>query len=295
MACRGRWFLGVLGVLIVGIWVDGFRVAVPAREFWEVLGRWGASIGELQGVDSVVGLLRWSGGLLLGVPLAAVWVWGSPRQRGTWAWLFLLAVLTGLTLWQIRWSPYFALVFAFVVPELLECVPNRRARAAVFLLALWPIAIEWDARCFPPVETELERHLDRSERLNLRLAAERMKSEEVFPFVAPWWQAPALAYWSGQPAVGGSSHEGIAGIRDSARIYLGSDPVAVRSLLLKKRVALIVAGDWARIVENCSQLLGKEPEGKPLAELLWSADIPPDWGMVGESNVTTFRLVRVLP
>lgn len=295
--CRKRWVLGVLGCVALGVAVDGYRVAFPRAEFWELLQRWGASIGELQGTDLPFGVFRWTGGLLLGVPVCvALSVRGWDRRvRAELAWFGMLAVLVVLTVWQIRWSPYLALVFSLVVPAILRRISKPRVRAALVGVSLLPVAAEWDERWFPSSEAFVDRHLDRSERITLRLTAERLRSQEIEPFVAPWWHAPALAYWSGQPCIAGSSHQAIAGIRDSARIYLGTDPAEVRALLRERQVRVVVAGDRARIVENSTQILGGAPGGKPLADLLWSADIPPRWGLHGESNVTTFRLVRVLP
>jgi hypothetical protein len=292
---RGRWGAALLGCVVLGITVDGAHVALPSPDTWDILGRWGGTIGELQALESFFGLLRWSGALLLGVPVAVVFALRQSRARELLSWSTMLAVMTALTVWQIRWSPYFVLVCVFVFPEALGFVRKSWMRMSLALFSFWPIASEWDDRWFATVGQSVERDLDRSERINLRLAAERLRSHELLPFVAPWWHAPALAYWSGQPAVGGSSHEGIAGIRDSARIYLGTDPEEVRALLGEKKACVIVAGDRARIVENCSQLLGQVPPVKPLADLLWSAEIPLAWGLLGESNVTTFRLVRVLP
>lgn len=300
LACRKRWLLGLLGCVALGVVVDGFRVAFPRVEFWEHLQRWGSAIGELQQTDLPFGLFRWTGLLLLGVPVCVVQVVRKMREAGARAraelgWFAMVAVLIALTVWQIRWSPYLALVFALVIPALVRRVPNARLRAVLVAVSFWPVAAEWDARWFPSPEASVDRHLDRSERITLRQAAERLRSEELQPFVAPWWHAPALAYWSAQPSVAGSSHQSIAGIRDSARIYLGTNPSEVRVLLCERRVRVVVAGDRARIVENSAQILGGVPEGKPLADVLWSADIPPHWGLHGESNVTTFRLVRVLP
>ncbi len=297
LACRKRWLVGVLGCVSLGVAVDGFRVAFPREEFWELLQRWGGSIGELQQTDLPFGLFRWTGGLLVGVPLCVVLLFrgAGARARAELAWFGMLATLVALTVWQIRWSPYLALVFALVVPAIVQRIANLRMRAALVVVSFWPVAAEWDERWFPSSDVSVDRHLDRSERITLRLAAERLRSEELLPFVAPWWHAPAFAYWSAQPSVAGSSHQSIAGIRDSARIYLGTDPAEVRALLCERKVRVVVAGDRARIVENSTQILGSMPEGKPLADLLWSADIPPQWGLHGESNVTTFRLVRVLP
>jgi hypothetical protein len=116
----------------------------------------------------------------------------------------------------------------------------------------------------------------------------------VKPFLAVWWLSPALAYWSGQPAVAGSGHEGIQGIVDSARFFLSTDPLLAREILRMRRVRTVVASDSARAVENASQILGCTPPGGALAERLWQPEPGREWGLQGESNVVHFRLLRVL-
>jgi len=162
-------------------------------------------------------------------------------------------------------------------------------------LSLWPIAREWDELWFPDAETSEARYLDRSERINARLAALRMRSDEVLPFVAPWWLSPSISYWSGQPAVAGTGHEGIAGILDTARFFLTEDPKEAREILERRKVKLVVAGDPSRAVKNSMDILGKPSPRKPLAEQLWGSSIDSAWGLVGEKNITTFRVLDVVP
>jgi hypothetical protein len=163
------------------------------------------------------------------------------------------------------------------------------------LASFTPVATEWRSRLFPDLQTRTTRHLDRSELINARLAAERMRSEEVEPFLAVWWLSPALAYWSGQPAVAGSGHEGIEGIVDSARFFLSTDPVVAREILRARRVRYVVASDSARAVENACRILDCPPPAEPLAVWLWRQDPGENWRLQGESNVVNFRLLRVLP
>jgi hypothetical protein len=137
--------------------------------------------------------------------------------------------------------------------------------------------------------------MDRSERVNARLAAERMRSPEVMPFLAVWWLSPAIAYWSGQPAVAGSGHEGISGILDSARFFVTENPQEAREILDRRLVRWVVASDPARAAENARAILGIETRRKPLAERLWEPNLEWEWGLEGERNVTTFRLLKVLP
>ena len=214
-------------------------------------------------------------------------------------WRLLVVALAALTVWQIRWGAYFALAMVFVAPWALSSLVAKWQRALVVVLSLWPMAAEWDAMCFPKPSAAYARHLIRSEKINARRAAERLRSPEVEPFVAPWWHSPSIAYWSGQPAVAGSGHQGIAGIFDTARVYMSREPAVAREVFAKRGVKWVLASDVAQLVENSSAVLGEFPsgvsaQGVPLAELLWKQALAPEWGLEGEQNVTTFRLLRVI-
>jgi hypothetical protein len=75
------------------------------------------------------------------------------------------------------------------------------------------------------------------------------------PFLAPWWLSPALAYWSGQPGVAGSSHEGLPGIVDSARFYMAQDPVTAATILEQRQIAYVVVDDPDRILQTSAPIL----------------------------------------
>ena len=55
--------------------------------------------------------------------------------------------------------------------------------------------------------------------LVMLLPAGRLRSQETQPLLAPWGLSPSISYWSGQPAVAGSSHESLSGIAASARFF----------------------------------------------------------------------------
>jgi len=89
-----------------------------------------------------------------------------------------------------------------------------------------------------------------------------VKRERRLPVLAPWWQSPALAYWSGQPCVAGSSHESLPGTVDTSRFYLSADPSAAEAILARRRVAWVVAYDPGRVLAVSSAILGETaPEG----------------------------------
>lgn len=288
---RLRWGVGILAPLVFGVLVDHLKIVTPSPHSMEFLKRWGATIGELQPLASLSNLSEWAGHLLWLSPVSVFLARGRNR-RGGLGWILLLCFTVMLVRWQIRWSPYFVLVFLFVLPQVLALAPSRLVGGMAFFFAMHPLLADWESRLFPEARISEQRYMDRSERINARLVAERMISSSCEPFIAVWWLSPCLSYWSGQPAVAGSGHEGIDGIMDSARFFLSTDPAVAREILVRRGVCTVVASDSARAVENSALLLGVLPDEKPLAERLWQPDPGPGWGLVGESNVTTFRLLR---
>lgn len=289
---RVRWGAGALLLLFCGWLVDGIWFVIPDPQWNEALKRWGSSIGELQSLENIGVFGSWTGWLVWTAPLALFWV-ARREGKAPFGWLILLLCLAGLGRWQLRWSPYLALGFILCLPLILSANRSSLAMGGVFLISLWPVFTEWEHRLFPDAHTTEQRYLERSERINARLAAERMRSTECRPFLAVWWHSPALAYWSGQPGVAGSGHEGISGIVDSARFFLTTDPTEAREILERRKVSVVVASDSARAAENSAIIMGTTPAGKVLAERLWGTRLEEEWGLEGEANVTTFRLLRV--
>ena len=291
---RVHWVVALALPLWAGWWIDGLQLVLPGGASLELLQRWAGTIGELGHIEDLSVLSGWGSHLWVCAPFG-LWLAARQREPGAWGWLLLLVLGTALSLWQLRWAPYWGLLLALSLPHALSRAGSSPAVALAFLLAFVPLGLEWTARLLPDAPTRARRHLDRSELINARLAAERMRSAEVEPFIAVWWLSPALAYWSGQPAVAGSGHEGIEGIVDSARFFLSTDPIVAREILSARRVRTVVASDSARAVENASRILGCEPPEGALAERLWQPEPGREWGLKGETNVVNFRLLRVLP
>jgi hypothetical protein len=298
IAIRWRWLTGLLIFFTIGMFVDGIHFVPPETQWRAALLRWGATIGELRSLDSVLELSRWCGLAVWIVPLG---LWSAVRREGLemMGWFILIASLAVLSVWQIRWGAYFSLAVVFAAPWALASLSAAWQRVFVVLLSMWPIASEWDALCFPRPAAAYARHLARSERINARRAAERLRSPQVEPFVAPWWHSPSIAYWSGQPAVAGSGHQGIAGIVDTARVYMSTEPAVAREVFVRRGVKWVIAADVSQIVQNSAAILGAAPAKEsshaiPLAEQLWKPVLDPEWRLEGEQNVTTFRLLRIL-
>jgi hypothetical protein len=180
---------------------------------------------------------------------------GVPGRRALPVYTVLI-VTYFLTIWQARWAYFFVLVFAIALPALLEPIKSRAAVWIAFILSIFPVLRDWDARVWPD-ETELARRIEqRNEAMQLRELAINMRSPEKRPFLAPWWLSPAIAYWSGQPGVAGSSHESLDGIEQTARFFLSHDWQTARKILENRGVAWVIAYDFERVARNSSAILG---------------------------------------
>jgi hypothetical protein len=164
----------------------------------------------------------------------------------------LLVAAFVLTTWQARWGYFFALMFALALPCLLGVIRNRIAGWLLMLLCLFPILKDWDERLWPD-EFQAARAAER----RLELAGWRDLAGRIDgPFLAPWWWSPAVAYWSGQPGIAGSSHEALGGIERSARFFLANEPDAARVILEQNQVAWVFAYDTDRTISNSALILG---------------------------------------
>ncbi len=189
----------------------------------ELFENWARTIGELARVWPANPIwLRWGGYLLLVAPFL---IWFGVRKRevgapgGRTAPVFVLALLVTtylLTIWQARWAYFFFLIFAIALPALLEPIKSRAAVWIAFTLSIFPILRDWDTRLWPDEAEYTQRIEQRNESVQSRELAIDLQSSETRPFLAPWWLSPAIAYWSGQPGVAGSSHESLSGIGQRA-------------------------------------------------------------------------------
>ncbi len=259
---RGQWGIALAAVLVAALCVEGWHSPVPAPEVLAFFPKWSRTVGELSHTPLPV-MLHWTGWFFLAAPLLLVWVGWKRRERAAWFWLGQLGALAALTYWQARWGYFLALGFAMALPALLGVFPKRWIAVALFGVSLWPVAAEWDRQLDPPqVALRAER---RQDNLDLYAVARQLHG----PTLAPWWQSPALAYWSGQPCVAGSSHESLPGTVDASRFYLSRDPEAAEAILVKRRVAYVVAYDTDRVASVSSAILGQPVGEGTFAELLY--------------------------
>lgn len=268
------------GVLLLATLVDGWHISAPDPVVLAYFTNWSRKIGELAHVPIVEfgrgnsrywtdsGLSQWSGWLLLPAPLILLWLGWKKQDRAAWFWLVMLLVVSALTCWQARWGYFFALVFAMALPSLLSISPKRWIALVLFAVSLWPIAVAWDVRLDP--KNAPRRAEQRQDNIDLYNVAQTLRGPVRLPVLAPWWQSPALAYWSGQPCVAGSSHESLPGTVDASRFYLTDDVNAAEAILARRKVACVVVYDADRVNAVSSQILGKPSPEATMGGVLYA-------------------------
>ncbi len=262
---RIAWAIALGSVVALAWWVEGWRNPVPAPEMLGYFANWRQSIGELAHAR-LADVCGWLGfGAVVG---PALLFWVGRTRRFAWALLALLVFLGVLTGWQARWGYFLALVFVMALPWQLALFRRSWVGGLAFALALWPVAREWDSRLFPGEAAEQQRQVHRQESVLLREIAGKMEDAEERAFLAPWWISPALAYWSDQPGVAGSSHQSLPGIVDTARFYLAGTQEEAGTILRSRHVAWVVADEASRVISTSNQLLGGVPPEQPLATAL---------------------------
>jgi hypothetical protein len=182
--------------------------------------------------------------------------------------LVLLVATYVLTIWQARWGYFFVLLFASVLPTLLEPIKSRAAVWIAFSLSISPILRDWDERLWPNEAQLAGRVEQRNEMVQLRHLALSLRSPEIRPFLAPWWLSPSIAYWSGQPGVAGSSHESLDGIADSARFFICDDWQKARQILENHQTAWVLAYDSDRVAQNSEGVLNQPAPTHALCRVL---------------------------
>jgi hypothetical protein len=238
----------------------------------EILKNWERTIGELAHVSPINPLwFCWAGYLIAVTPLL-IWLGLGKEKIGAKSALPLIVVLLvatyGLTIWQARWAYFFMLVFALALPSLLEPIKSRVAVWIAFGLSIFPILGEWDTRLWPNEAESFRRIEQRNESVQLRDLALHLQSPEIGPFLAPWWLSPSIAYWSGQPAAAGSSHESLSGIENSARFFLADDWRKAREILENRKVTWVIAYDSNRVAQNSAAILAHAVPPRPLCYVL---------------------------
>jgi hypothetical protein len=262
-SCRRIGWIAFAVVVTMAFLVERRVPSLSVFNQGEIFKNWSRAIGELAHIPLLDPIwVRWAGYMIVVAPLL---IWVGLRKRNGGASgdralpYFILAVLVAtycLTIWQARWGYFFAVVFAILLPFLLEQIKSATAVWIAFALSIFPLLRDWDERLWPN-ESEYARRVEqRIESAQLRDLALSLRSPETRPFLAPWWISPEIAYWSAQPGVTGSSHESLDGIADSARFFLAEDWQIASEILSKHKTAWVLAYDSERVVQNSSAILG---------------------------------------
>ena len=295
---RPGWFCFVVIIMIallVERRVPSFSIAYPNPLFRN----WAHTIGELAHISPANPIwLFWCGYLILITPLL-IWfsVARTRHKRESIAPTFVLVLLIAtylLTIWQARWGYFFVLVFALVLPRLLERIQSRAAVWIAFFLSILPILRDWDQTLWPN-EAEVALRLEqRNESVQLRDIALSIRSSEIRPFLAPWWLSPSIAYWSRQPGIAGSSHESLDGIADSARFFFATDLEKALRILENHQIAWVFAYDSERVAQTSGILLGEAMPAQPLCLLLDRFPARGPWFLIFSAQNGGFKLYRTV-
>lgn len=298
---RAGW-IAFAATIALALVIERRLPPLPIAHAGAALQNWSHTIGELQSVSPLNPIwFRWTGWLLIAMPIL-IWLaarkaepaGATPRPRSALLFiLILLAVTFGLTIWQVRWAYFFVSVFVIALPLLLDSIKSRLVVWVAFVLSLLPILRDWDERLWPN-DSELARRVEhQNECVGLRDLATTMKSSERNPFMAPWWLSPAISYWSQQPGVGGSSHESLAGILESARFYAATDWQKSREIVENRRIQWIIAYDADRTAESCGAILGEPVSKHALCYVLDRAPAQAPRFLAFAAQNSTGKLFRV--
>ncbi len=271
---------------------DGWRGTGLDEKATPYFWRWTQNIGELRHTP-VSEFLRWCGLLWPVVPFLLIWRAWREKSRPYLAWALLLIVVSGLCFWHMRWGYFVALAFAFSLPWALAAFHWRAAAWIAFIIALWPIAQEWDGDLFPSEEASRALVENQYDRVLLHDTVPVMKTPGNI--LAPWWQTPSLVFWTGHPGVGGSSHQSLPGIIDGARFYLSTTPATAEQILRDRQVQWVIAYEPSRIIQNSEQILGVQAVPGTLAERLYyqPSQVPAFLRMVHQNQF--FKVYQVEP
>jgi len=265
---------------------------LPSFAYDPAFGRWAENIGELRAATPML-LLGWGGGMVVGAPAFLALGYARRKDAAFLIWLVLILVVGGLTLVHARWGYFYVLVLAMSLPWALAAFRSAAFAGMVFIVSLWPVASAWEDILYPDDVAFRARVENLADAVALRDAAINMKFLSDRGVLAPWWFSPAVVWWSGMPAIGGSSHQSLPGILDSARFYLATDPVDAESILRRRKVGYVLAYEPDRVEGNSAQTLGVPVPKESMARVIYrSRNSAPDFLEPAYSN-RFFRVFKV--
>ncbi len=277
-----------VGILALTLWIDGWRAA----GFHPAFARWALNIGELRSAGWG-GIFSWCGWLLAAAPVLLAWRWIRNRESLCGLWLALLIAAVGLSLYHARWGYFLALFFAMSLPWILPSLRKPWLAWLVFFISLWPVAAEWDRRLYPEDEALRARVENIADAVALREAALSLRERPVGGVVAPWWFCPAIVWWSGQPCIGGTSHQSLPGIVESCEFYIGEEPDP--EFLQKRQVVYILVYEPDRLISNSEQILARSATGPTIAERLYATREGPPASLKKIFTNRFFKVYEVAP
>jgi hypothetical protein len=240
---RWRPWAAALVLTTLGTWVlEGMRWPQPPLGHTPELRHWLAMIGELQPPPAAYALpfgLAW--------PIALAILLRSVRRLPDTALLLLPPVLLTLTLGlnQQRWLAFLPLPLSLLLLPALASVRSPTWKVILSCLHLVPMLgwLVWETSQLRPP----------NDLADLRRMATSIQGEGAI--LAPWWQSPALLYYSHRPIVASSSHQSLPGIIDSARFFSTSDFTQADNILRRRGVRWVAVEDPVRSFTNSRQIL----------------------------------------
>ncbi len=244
-----------LAILIAFTLLEGWRVTVPGAEARAHFVNWAQNIGELAHLNLFSPLLfSWLGWTAIAAPVLLVMA--RKIDHRALPLLALVIVTLALTVWQVRWGYFLALAYVLALPWQMQVLRRSWVAWLVFCMSLWPVLQDWDARLFPEASDFDRVEIQRAETVALRSLVMITTGDQAGPILGPWWNSPAVAYWTRNPCVAGSSHLSLPGIVDSARFFLSTSPESAAAILRQRRVRWVLADEPSRVVANSASLLG---------------------------------------
>jgi hypothetical protein len=261
-----------LAIVVLFLAVEGWRVTLPGGPDRSAFAHWTETIAEMRHLDLRSSLLySWLGWTAIAAPVLLFRA--RKLDRRTLPMLVMFVATLALTIWQVRWGYFLALAFVFALPWQMQLIQRGWVAWLVFIVSLWPLLKDWDARLYPIEFAQERQAMQRAEGPALRALVMATTNEDVGPILAPWWLSPSIAYWTHNSCVAGSSHQSLPGIMDTARFYLSESPEAAGAILRARGVRWVLADEPVRVIGNSATLLATPPPAEPLARALMNPPV----------------------
>jgi len=160
----------IVGAALIERRIPSMSISSPN----EIFNNWARTVGELAHVSPLNPIwFSWTGYMIAVAPLL---IWFALRRRNGDGLgqrippliIVLLIASYFLTIWQARWAYFFVSIFATALPSLLDSIKSRTAVWIAFVMSIFPILRDWDARLWPN-EIEYARRIEqRNESVQLR-------------------------------------------------------------------------------------------------------------------------------